>query len=182
MATLLFFLILLSILIFVYESIILPSVRLRIRYQIFALRDKLRFLKIEKGNALDDEAFAYSQDCLNTLLAFLHRYDFSAMVRAALFFRKNPTLYKEALEEQRRILQKCDVEEFHRIIKEYTDLAILSVTANSFGLLLVLAPFLITAIAVKGLKYIIGKAKEITTNLLSVSEKESDLLDRICLG
>jgi hypothetical protein len=178
MAILLFILIMLSVVIFIYESIILPSIRLRIRYSLFELRDKLRFLKVEKKDVLDDTAFKYLQDFLNTLLAFLHRYDVMAMFAAARFFNENPTLYKRVIKRQ-ELLDGCSVEEFQQIRRECVNVAIGIMAANSFGLLMVLAP--IVAIF-KGFKYIKDKTKDITTKLFSVPEGESDFLDKVCLG
>ncbi len=178
MAYLLFVLIMLSIMYYVYESIILPSIRLRIRYKIFELRDKLRLLKIEKANELDDLTFKYCQESLNMLLAFLHRYDLSSFVEAERFLRRNPTLYKRVL-KRREVLENCKLEEFQQIRNEYLMTAIWASAANSFFLIMTIAPI---ALAFKGMKYFVDKAKNITDELFSIPERESELLKQICIG
>jgi hypothetical protein len=60
---------------FIYESIVAPSLRLKIRYDLFALRDELRFLKIKRGSSLDDKHYVYLQDSINTMISHLARYD-----------------------------------------------------------------------------------------------------------
>jgi hypothetical protein len=178
MVILLFTLIMLSIVIFIYESIILPSIRLRIRYQIFELRDKLRFLKIEKGDTFDDTVFRYSQESLNMLLAFLHRFDCAAFVEAERIFQKEPEIHRKALERQ-KILDGCNIEEFKQIRNKYIEVAILSAAANSLGLLVLL---ILPIIAFKGMKSINDWAKNITAQLFSVPERDSEVLERVCLG
>ncbi|MGH8330614.1 MAG: hypothetical protein ACRER3_22985, partial [Pseudomonas fluorescens] len=51
---------------FVFESILAPSFRLKLRFEIFALRDELRLLKIECESSLHDKHFEYLQSSLNT--------------------------------------------------------------------------------------------------------------------
>lgn len=75
---------------FIYESILAPSWRLRLRFRLFALRDELRALKGECRGLLDDEHFAYLQDSINTMIAMLHRYDVAAVAAAELRYRRDP--------------------------------------------------------------------------------------------
>ena len=42
---------------FIVESVVAPSERSKIRWELFALRDKIRMLKIEHGHGLDNELY-----------------------------------------------------------------------------------------------------------------------------
>ena len=54
-----------------YESVILPTIRMSVRYKIFKVRDRLRAEKIKKGDELDDSVYRIVEDNLNNALFFL---------------------------------------------------------------------------------------------------------------
>src|SRR5687767_577256 len=94
MAYLLAVLVLLSIIHFVYESIIAPSLRLSLRYKLFALRDEIRELKMAYGNLFADRHFHYMQDSLNALLSVLDRFDLAALIAVGRELKQDPELRK----------------------------------------------------------------------------------------
>ncbi|MDT8301842.1 MAG: hypothetical protein RQ760_10195 [Sedimentisphaerales bacterium] len=138
-------------------------------------------MKIEKAEELDEKTFELCQDTLNMLLAFLHRYDISSFIEANRFFRKNPSLYKRVM-KRREILEKCNLQEIHLIKEKYIITAICALIANSFFFLLMLSPFVLLVAAFKGMRYLLDRAKNITSELFSIPEREADLLNQICIG
>lgn len=82
-AHLLFWVTLVCAAIFVYQAVILPGIRLSLRYRVFALRDTLRNLVIEGRLTEYDPAFQILHDRLNFLCVSLHRFDLARVVQAS---------------------------------------------------------------------------------------------------
>lgn len=108
MTTLIFFLFALALFHFVYESIIAPSIRLELRFELFKMRDELRQLKIEHSKSLDNKHFNYLQDSLNTLIANLYRFDIGLMASVTAELERDPEL-KERVEARSRIMDDCNI-------------------------------------------------------------------------
>jgi len=182
MAYLLLTLIILSMVVFIYESVLLPSIRLRMRFELFALRDRLRLLKIEKPDELDDTTFKYGQESLNMLLGFLHRYDIASFVKAAFYLKQNPSLFKR-IQKRREIIENCPSKEFQEIHTQSVKIGIVTATANSFFLFVLLFILVLPILLlIKGLTYIKSQVKDNAAELFSIPERESDVLNRICTG
>lgn len=180
MATLILILIAISVAIFIYESIILPSIRLKIRYKLFALRDELRILKMETED-FEDLPFKYAQESMNMALAYLRHFDIASFIEADRFFKQNPAVYKRAT-KRCEVLASCKIEEFQEIRRQYIDTLVLASAANSFGLLVL---FLVTIVPViiifKWFKAIKSKAIEIASEVFSIPGGESDAFEKICV-
>ena len=177
MAMLILILFLVAIVCFIYESILLPSIRLNIRFKIFSVRDKLRLLMVENPD-IDNTAFEYNQESINMLLAYLHRYDIMSVVEAERIFKKNESLQNK-LKKRNDVLDNCSVKELQAIREEYISLAVLAMAANSLFFLLLFLPFFLLC---KGTKYCKNKLKNITSEIFSTPEGNSDFLDRICIS
>ena len=65
---------------FIYESIILPSIRLSLRFKLFALRDQLRRM-VMQGTA-SDEVFRIQQSSINNAINMLSWADQAMISRA----------------------------------------------------------------------------------------------------
>ena len=70
----------LAILHLVYEGIIAPSIRLKLRYRLFSVRDELRRLK-SKETKFSEKLFDATQGQINTGLRMLHRTDIEMLWR-----------------------------------------------------------------------------------------------------
>jgi hypothetical protein len=68
MAILIIALFVFSMIHFVYEGILLPSIRLGLRDRLFDLRDELRAMKIKKPDDFRDDAFEIVHDGINNFL------------------------------------------------------------------------------------------------------------------
>ena len=65
MTTTILVLLALAVFHFVYESILAPSLRLSLRFRLFALRDEARQLKIECVDSLNDAHCVFLQASIN---------------------------------------------------------------------------------------------------------------------
>ena len=72
-----------GMILFVYHSAILPGIRQWLRFRLFALRDKLRFLVVEGRVRETDPAFTLLHEKLNFMCSNLARFDLVSAIRVA---------------------------------------------------------------------------------------------------
>src|SRR6266542_6528845 len=97
----------LAILHFIYEGIILPSIRLNLRYKLFVLRDELRSLRHDKGGDISTEIYNAQEVIINNAISVLPYVDF---IRIAAAREAGPELKKKA-EERESLINSCNVKE-----------------------------------------------------------------------
>src|SRR5690349_485204 len=95
-----FCLVILAMLHFIYESILAPSFRMKLHFELCALRDELRRMQWGRRGAQGEENFQYLNESLNALASVLHRFDVGTLAAVKQEMMRNPVLKKEA--EQRR--------------------------------------------------------------------------------
>ena len=147
-------LVLLSIFHFVYERVVAPSLRLSARHRLFALRDRLRKLKMTAGNELDDRHFRYLQDSLNALIRMLDVFDLSLLVRLRNLSRLDADL-RARVEERSRVLDNCNVPEALEIRKKSIRIAFDTLAINCGGGLIYFAPLLCAVNGYSRLKHLV---------------------------
>ena len=154
---------------FVYESILAPSIRLELRFELFRLRDEARLLKINNlsSNAAGepefaDEYYGYFQDSINALLCILYRYDLATIWTITDQVNRDEAL-RNRVEARARILDDCELPAVLSMRKRQLTIAAKALAVNSGPmLLLLLAP----ALALRGYKAVRGKiGGEIRTSL-----------------
>lgn len=153
---------------FVYESIMAPSLRLELRFELFKLRDEVRLLKIDNllvnagGPEFVDKHYGYLQDSINSLLCILHRYDLAAIWTITDQISRDEAL-RQRVEARARLLEDCELPAVLSVRKRQLDIAAKALAVNSGPmLLLLLAP----AFALRGYKAVRGKIRgEIKTSL-----------------
>jgi hypothetical protein len=153
---------------FVYESILAPSRRLELRFELFKLRDEVRLLKINNllVNAGEpefvDRHYGYLQDSINSLLCILHRYDLAAIWTITDRISRDEAL-RQRVEARARLLDDCELPAVLSVRKRQLNIAAKALAVNSGPmLLLLLAP----AFALRGYKAVRGKIRgEIKTSL-----------------
>lgn len=165
MAYLLIVLAAFAILHFTYESIIAPSLRLRLRYRLFALRDQIRNLKIGCGDALADRYFHYLQDSINGMISVLYQFDIAALVHVHRELKTNPDLRKRA-EIRANILDDCPIPEARAIRYESCKIAAYAIAVNNGVWALFIAPFAAAHLGASAVKKLIRQ---------TISLSESDI-------
>jgi hypothetical protein len=125
-----YILVFLAVFHFVYESILAPSFRLELGFQLFNLRDEVRTLKIECQSSLNDNHFDYLQDSINALISELYRFDAATIALAEQESRRDPEFKKRA-EERSRVLDDCNIPDARRIRNKSLEIATKAVFVNS---------------------------------------------------
>lgn len=88
---------------FVYEGIIAPSWRFEQRMKLFAIRDEIRLLKIDLGEAFDDEVYDHLQEGMNKQIALLHNINISGVISAIRLVTGNRELTRKLEEIESRV-------------------------------------------------------------------------------
>jgi hypothetical protein len=130
----------LTLLHFIYESILAPSFRLHLRFQLFRLRDELRNLKIDR-TGLDDRHFYYLQDSINTLIANLARFDAATLARIEAELRRNSGLRQRSTARS-KVMDDCDVAEARLIRRKCNQIGAAALVVNSGGWAIYVVPVL----------------------------------------
>jgi hypothetical protein len=124
---------------FICESILAPSMRLKLRVELFVLRDRVRSLKIESPESFKDRHFHYLQDSLNNLIALLARFDCATLARIEAEMKRHPEMRRHA-EERSRTFDDCDLEDARVIRYESLKIASAALVVNSGGWLIYVIP------------------------------------------
>ena len=117
---------------FIYEGILAPSFRMKLRFDLCALRDELNRLKRDSGAAFDDERFCHLHDSLTALIATLHRFDVSTLLAVSQEIGRNPEL-REKVERRERMLDTCGVPELRDLRRRSLVIATRALAVNHGG-------------------------------------------------
>jgi hypothetical protein len=117
---------------FVYEGILAPSLRLKLRFELFALRDELRLLKVSCGSSLDDKHFHYLQDSINAMISLLPRIDLSTLVAAQSEFERNKE-FRAHCEARSKVLDDCNIPQARDLRRKSLRLVGVVLGVNSGG-------------------------------------------------
>lgn len=88
---------------FFYESIVAPSLRRKLRYHFFAVRDELRRAKVR--GALTDDVYETLQEVSNNALNRLDRIGLMTLFSVYYRLRSDPQFRKAVKEQRERINQ-----------------------------------------------------------------------------
>ncbi len=142
MVTLFYIAIILAFTHFIYESILLPSLRLQLRYKLFSLRDKLYRLAVEQKIKADDRDFEYIEKSINTTIRNIPFMTISALYEAETFYRQNPEINAE-IEKKVVSLNNMKNKELKEIHLKSISYSIRSLSMNTGMWVIYLLPFFI---------------------------------------
>ena len=134
-----FVLIGLSLFHFIYNGIILPSIRLGLRYKLFSLRDQLRWLKMRNDKEISPEVFSYVEGSINITIRLLHSISLELFAKAEQEIKKDENFYNR-IEKRSQIIQACSIREIEEIERKNTFIFAKALAANSDGLFIYLFP------------------------------------------
>lgn len=170
MITLIYILLLLALFHYIYESALLPSIRLNYRYRLFSLRDELRRLKFENRDLIDDRLYNYLQTSVNVTVNILHRIDLGMVLKTHKRYEEDKEFHQR-IERRRKLiddlLQKCEVSEIVEVRKKYLRTLEYVFFANTGALYIYLVPIAILLACLDKLKSFI---KDVST----IREREVD--------
>jgi hypothetical protein len=117
----------------VYQSAVLPGIRLSLRYRTFALRDRLRALVMNGTVKETNTAFQLLHQNLNSMCISLSRYDLARVSQAIA------TLDEEARKkaEARRAVIEAAPAEIKEIYEESLHVFMMALTFNSLFFFLI---------------------------------------------
>lgn len=124
---------------FIYEAIILPSIRMANRFKLFALRDRLRALRLINGIAIDDEAFNALDSSLSWQIENQHRLTFS-LARGAEKHYSQDEQFRAEVDRRVAVINACQSHDFVSIRQEAANYMANSIGWNGGVLLLFLVP------------------------------------------
>lgn len=119
MATLFLCMMLFATLYLIYEGILAPSMRLRIRFRLFALRDEVRRMKTA-DTSLDDEVFEEIDDAINTAIHLCHRISPSLLRDFKQMLNENPDL-RVTIEDRIRRIEASPAEHIQRAWRQSSE-------------------------------------------------------------
>ena len=120
----------LAVMHFFYEGIILPSIRLSLRYKLFALRDQLRALLGRSGAAGD--VFLVQQSAINNSIKILNRIDTAMMATFSQQMRADDSM-RRRVEKRVKIVENYECEDFQKIVAETHRIFRLAAISNMGG-------------------------------------------------
>ena len=141
---------------FVYEGILVPSLRLKIRYDLFALRDHVRWREIQVAGDIDHRVFAYLESHLSAGIALIPRvnawsmFAFSRDIRGR---RKAKELHGQHMD----FIVKAGDQELVRIDKAISLLLFRALLVNSGAWFFYLLPIPLVLLTWRFLVYLVGR-------------------------
>lgn len=155
---------------FIYEGIVAPSLRMKLRNQMFELRDELRHL-----HATDDrctrEAFDIAHSGINQYINRLHIVTLSLMSRFKAAYRDKA--FREEVERRRKALDACKSSELQSIVSRANHNIEAAFAANSGMWFVYLAPL---AMAVLFVTTLTSKLHGLVFRLFATSEARTNAL------
>ncbi len=130
-----------SLVYFIYEGIIVPSFRSELRYKFFKVRDRLRMLKIEQGDEIDEEVFKYMDQSINAGIKLIPALNLSSYLRSRDELKDEKILKK--VHERMDLIINNDDAELGRIYEKTIKYSTIGFALNLGGILIFLSPLII---------------------------------------
>lgn len=157
---------------YVYEKILLPSVRLHYRNKLFELRDGIRDEIIADKSDLDKQAANLVHEALNNAINRLHLMTLRNRVRAQRQLDANPAL-RAQINREVELFKKCNNSKINQTISESADILRNVLLFNNLMMLLYLSPvFLVIQVTSMLVK---------TTSTLLLQLREQNTLEEAVL-
>ena len=115
---------------FVWEAIIAPSIRLQLRFQMFSERDRLRALHDAANSGVDSEVFDYAHQYVNAGINCIHSGNIFQLVKAQMEFRRNKSL-QDQMDAIARLFDKSSNAELRSIRNRILKIGTWAVLVNS---------------------------------------------------
>ena len=127
---------------FVYESILVPTMRLGLRYKLFAIRDRLRMLKSCNHDEIPEVIFDSLNHSANVTINNIPYITISALFSAKKIY-DNDILVRKEIDRRIKGVNECKVAEIQSLNRSLIKCAAEAFIINSGGWLLYALPFAI---------------------------------------
>lgn len=176
MVTFIYILLFLALFHYLYENVLLPSIRLKFRYRLFSLRDELRRLKFENIDLVDDRLYEYLQTSLNVTINILPRIDIGMFLKVRKIYEEDKE-FRSKIERRGKLMdeltEKCKVPKLVEIRENYLEIFRYVFLANVGSWSIYIVPIALLVICWNNMKTFI---KNITT----IREHEVDVILPSC--
>ena len=98
---------------FLYEGIVAPTLRTKLKHEMFQLRDELRSVHLERDDGCPQEAFNIAHNGINQ---YVHRLHWVTISFVTEFNRMNSSSKKAEVDRRRRVVETCEVKELSDIV------------------------------------------------------------------
>lgn len=142
MSNLLIILLILSAWHFVYEAILLPGYRMRLRNELFALRDTVRNLHLERGSRELSPELELLHDGINYYLTRLHRITPTVVLQIEAAYRQNEDI-RATIDARRRLIEQADDSRIREISQHINTVISQALVANIGGWMIYIIPVVI---------------------------------------
>jgi hypothetical protein len=178
MSTLFVILIVMAIFHFTYEGIFLPTRRLKLRYDLFELRDKLRRLKANKENKISDELYGLIQSSIDNSIKMLPFATVTLVVKATIELKDSENLRKE-ISKRIALINNCEVKEIQTIFNKSKELLANAFIINTLPLIIYMLPI---AFVLWIIFNVFNKAKRLYGYIISFPYSSEDEIDKLTSG
>ncbi|MFO0940062.1 MAG: hypothetical protein U0930_04780 [Pirellulales bacterium] len=148
---------------FLYDGIIAPSIRLHMRYSVFALRDELR----REMTVDNSESLLILQSAMNISLRVMSEFSISDAFMLKRYLAENPEVRDEVLRRS-KVVESCTNQKVQDISKRLNRVLRAAFVVNTGGWAIYIVP-LIVALA------LFRKIKSITISMLNLPEVPSQI-------
>ncbi len=167
----LFILFLLIIIHLLYQEVFLHTLRLKLKYDFYGLRDQLRQLRQEPRGKLGNKQYKLLEDMINNSIKYISNFRLGNFIRVIKMVNNDPDIIRK-IDQDIVELDKCKLIEFNRILIETTKTTGLAFCVNNAMLLFYMLPIIIMlflAILVKkGFSKILSKCTDKIKFVLSL--------------
>jgi len=158
---------------FVYEGMLLPSIRMSLRNQLFALRDEVRTLNIDGIDRCDDEAFEIVHSGINNYLNRLHLLTIGLHMRVSRLYETDAE-FKTVVESRRALMDAAHNASLKDVVDRANKILFAAFVFNAGGWFIYIVPL---AICVATIKRGVAFAKELFALPTSLASKLMPIVD-----
>ncbi|MGO8704848.1 MAG: hypothetical protein ACLQVA_13620 [Candidatus Brocadiia bacterium] len=155
---------------FVYEALVAPTIRTRLRFELFRLRDELRWVRLTKRDQLDENVFRDLENGLNTAIRNIDRIDMPLLLTLEKAFETDEE-FRHIVEARIELLSQCKLPEVKMISSRQRGIIKgVALTNSLMGTLLLIVP---VTMVIRGARTIAGIFRAVKM-IASVSPRELD--------
>lgn len=170
MATFIIALAVLALVHFIYDGILLPSLRFKTRNELFSVRDSVRTHYIENKGKINPAAFNVVHDGITRTLNKLHLLSPSMLAMAEQEYKRNKK-FKKTVDERSEIIDSCGDELLIGAKKQANNLLDSAFLSNIGMWVLYLIPVVLVAMLFESIKnFIVSKIKKFANELISSTQ------------
>ena len=115
---------------FIYDGIILPSIRWALRNRLFELRDRIRMLAIKDEVQNCEEAYCFVHDSVNVFLTRLHLLTISQAVEISRAIARDAKL-RSRIQKRIDMIERCQNQEITDAFQKMDCVLRIALIANS---------------------------------------------------